>query len=56
MIVLITVLNKVDIDWLLYVFSGNATVQIGDYQFTEAGIVEMNKQQFNDIIQVGYNL
>ncbi|KAL5251409.1 hypothetical protein ACHWQZ_G016944 [Mnemiopsis leidyi] len=31
--------------------SGNTTVQIGEYQFTEAGIVEMNKQQFNDIIQ-----
>ena len=45
----------------VYIFSGNATVQIGEYQFTEAGIVEMNKQQFNDIIQViarillGYN-
>ena len=29
-------------------------VQVGDFQFTEERIVEMDKQQFNDILQVTF--
>ena len=33
-------------------FRPGSLVQVGDFQYTEAGIVGMNKQQFNNILQV----